>query len=610
MRSNGFIRWLSPLTMALGVLAGIMAPWVTTGFVWPNLAPTSRQRGPKYYGKRLWDHAVPPYDGSSRDNSGHYWGALGAHLTSEAESSSSIETGSLVVSLVEDRLGCHDLRQPYLHKAVILILEHDPQEFTQGILLNRPTNVVLMDDDIVYDGERDGSVTSSSSNCNNNLAWPMHFGGDLAGFFDDTRHAMICCLYQDRNRNSNNNNSISHHHKASDLVLQDLHVTSHAAARDMIQQQQQQTQNVTATTTTVDDFFAFYGFCGWEPGQLQREIARGSWTVVAPSADAIVAQLQRQRRQDDPRRAGLAMWEYYSSRHYDIGQGDLDGNTNMTHQAFSDLMLKAWAEEYLCLARKDDEDGDDYMQPNLQALTASFNVAAGDVYRASDTHYLLQEQYLHKAVVLLLQEEEDEASVGLVLNLPTVNTYRLTTEQGAQVEFTIRYGGSSGKRGQEPLLWLHCSRALRKLGIGTPLSRSSPICLCTIDEVSEAIDLDLTLSQKFLLVQGFTAWDKFQGDAGGMRGETRAGHMHKVLPQQIDNVWSVLQSQRHLTDKTLEHNLQMTCSAWTCGGLDGDAINDGKVFSTNVSKADLADEALGLWMDIFLLGDAEYVPTR
>jgi hypothetical protein len=62
-----------------------------------------------------------------------------------------IEQGSLVVSCVESTLGCHDLNQPYMHKAVIFLLEgKDEEGFTKGIILNRPTNLELHDEDIVY----------------------------------------------------------------------------------------------------------------------------------------------------------------------------------------------------------------------------------------------------------------------------------------------------------------------------------------------------------------------------------------------------------------------------------------------------------------------------
>ena len=54
-----------------------------------------------------------------------------------------IQEGTIVLSRVESRLGCHDLKQTYLHKAVVLIIDHDPDDFTQGIILNRASDLIL-----------------------------------------------------------------------------------------------------------------------------------------------------------------------------------------------------------------------------------------------------------------------------------------------------------------------------------------------------------------------------------------------------------------------------------------------------------------------------------
>eukprot|EP00977_Amphora_coffeiformis_P028065 scaffold34686_cov160-Amphora_coffeaeformis.AAC.1 len=532
------------------------------------------------------------------------WRSFRANLVGQSTYASGalIEQGSIVLSTVEDTLGCHDLNQPYLHKAVVLVLEHDALEFTQGILLNRPTDLILTDADILYDGAPvvadDGNNDDKDDTFIN--AWHMHFGGDLAGLFDEERQAMICCLY----KTNRDKNSINHPHQnddagATDVVLQDLHVTSHAAACEMIK----------TGRANIEDFYAFYGFCGWEPGQLERELKRGSWTMVTTTADTVWAQLSRQRRRHfDPREAGLSMWEYFT----DCICKD---SSNKGRNTFSDLMLKAWTTEHLCLARH--EDDHNYFDFDISTLLVSSNVEPGDLFRASHTNYLLGEQYLHKAVVLILQEL-DEASIGLVLNIPTADTFTLTTPKGRQVGFFIRYGGASGKNGKDPLLWLHCSQALRKASIGSPLSNqgsSSRIYLCTVDDVMEAIDLDLAFARDFMLIQGFTVWEKLPGEAGGMSGEIRAGHMYKVASQQTDNIWSLLQSQDCLMEQNLDQNLRTAFLAWTLAGRNNNTDSyvvpkdEIKIFDSNVSEVVLADEALGVWMKIFLLGDAEYAPS-
>ena len=552
-------------------------------------------------------HAIPPNDADD-------WRAFQAKLVGQStfDAGAVIQKGSLVLSQVEDSLGCHDLNQPYLHKAVVLVLDHDPLEFTQGVVLNRPTDLILTDHDILYDGEtvveNDDSGSHNHTDSTPN-AWPVQFGGDLAGLFDDSRQAMILCLY--KNETSNRNLSAD----IMDPVLADICVTSHAGASTLIQQG-------LANTT---DFVTFYGYCGWEPGQLDRELARGSWTMVTTTADDIWEQLQNQQQSantSDPRSAGLGMWEYFTKR---IGQ-----NATRGCNAFGDCMLKAWTTEYLCLARsdKDEQNGDtSYFtsDDNLQqALTAASSgatmVQAGMVFRAIEP-FLLHEQYLHKAVVAVLAETE-QASVGLVLNVPTTDTYTLATPGGKQVDFTIRYGGASGKDNarDEPLLWLHASRTLRQLNVGTPLSQDhdlpSKVNLCTVDDVMGAIDLGMALPREFLVIQGFCVWEKqLRGQAGGLCGQVLAGNWERVASSQVENVWTLLQSQDTLTKQSLDWNLQNSLSAWTIAGLGSNRTNephatsDDLIYDTNVSVKDLADVAFGVWMTIFLLGDAEYAPT-
>ena len=619
------------------------------------------------------------------------WRAFRAQLVGQSTyevGSFFMETGLLLLSNVEDRLGCHDLFQPYLHKAVILLVllpnsdnNHDNKNgdgdgnnygFVQGILLNRPTDFILTDEDILYDGQALTDEQNDSSNdtnnrphCSNTTEWKIQYGGDLAGPFDEERNAMIVCLF--RPSQFLTSLSLSNLTASADQILPDLYMTSHAVATTWIQQ----------GYATVDNFVCFYGFCGWEPAttanpqqhQLQREIQRGSWTVVSTTTDVLWNQLQLLLLRDkssnehnvtalanskptttndntgtDPSRAaGISMWQYFRQA---IGRDPLLG-----HNAFADLMLKAWSAEYLSLGRHDDnvkggnEDDeyfttDDSLQRTIAAATKGISVAPGMLFRAARP-FLWQEQYLHKAIVLVLADDDDGGddeetslssepkppSVGLILNLPTTDTYTVTTPAGNTVTFHIRYGGpSGGERSEQPLLWLHCSRALRKLGIGTRLrsaiedddddgiNSNSKIYSCSVDQVMEALDLGLALPREFLVVQGFAIWEKYNDGAGGLRGQILAGNLECIPSVQVENVWTLLQSQEVLSEETLQWNVQNAMSAWTLAGL-GQCNENEKVshdtelvYDSNVTMADLADAALGAWMTIFLLGDAEYAP--
>ena len=83
-----------------------------------------------------------------------------------------IEQGAVILGGVEQDYG-FGLRQQYFHKAVILVLDHDEATFTKGIILNRPSDRVLVDDD--------------------GYKWRVWFGGDVQGL--DTIVPDIICLH-------------------------------------------------------------------------------------------------------------------------------------------------------------------------------------------------------------------------------------------------------------------------------------------------------------------------------------------------------------------------------------------------------------------------------
>jgi putative AlgH/UPF0301 family transcriptional regulator len=251
-----------------------------------------------------------------------------------------IEVGSIVLSEVESSLGCHDLNQPYLHKAVVLLLEHDDDKYTKGVLLNRQTDLILADDDIIYlnengepmedndDDEEEEEEESENDDLNKNR-WRMNFGGDLAGLYDE--NPAIVCLH------SLASSALAK--KLSETVMPGIYFTSHASARLLI----------SLGEANTSDFFVCFGFCGWDPGQLRQELKRGSWSMVSTtSADTIWNELQQQQQQlgmndeqkqqplvvIEPRTAGLHMWESFRKK---VGKDPAIGKGS-----FSDLMLKEW----------------------------------------------------------------------------------------------------------------------------------------------------------------------------------------------------------------------------------------------------------------------------
>ena len=73
-------------------------------------------------------------------------------------------------------------------------------------------------------------------------------------------------------------------------------------------------------------------------------------------------------------------------------------------------------------------------------------------------------QYFHKACILIIQDDE-VASIGLVLNRPSPNGIEITVE-GKKVVKPIMFGGEFSMKNAPPLVWLHNSKSLKDLGVG------------------------------------------------------------------------------------------------------------------------------------------------
>ena len=84
-----------------------------------------------------------------------------------------IEQGAVILGGIEQEFG-FGLRQQYFHKTVMLVLDHSPM-FTKGIILNRPTDLMLEDD------------------INQGVKWRVWFGGDVEGM--NAQNPDILCLH-------------------------------------------------------------------------------------------------------------------------------------------------------------------------------------------------------------------------------------------------------------------------------------------------------------------------------------------------------------------------------------------------------------------------------
>eukprot|EP00429_Kryptoperidinium_foliaceum_P010128 CAMPEP_0176001952 /NCGR_PEP_ID=MMETSP0120_2-20121206/395_1 /TAXON_ID=160619 /ORGANISM="Kryptoperidinium foliaceum, Strain CCMP 1326" /LENGTH=473 /DNA_ID=CAMNT_0017334523 /DNA_START=82 /DNA_END=1501 /DNA_ORIENTATION=- len=328
-----------------------------------------------------------------------------------------IEQGAVILGGIEQDFG-FGLRQQYFHKATILVLDHGPT-FTKGVILNRPTDIMLEDD--VNPGKK----------------WRLWYGGDVEGFAQSSlRLPDITCVHSLTNEVAT---------KASIPIINGIQWTTFGNAQQLVKK----------GVADVKDFWVFVGYAGWGPGQLAGELTRKSWYMVATDSQTLLKELARLGEGADPRDAGLDTWSLLMKM---IGRKKTaDENTG----GFDDLMLKEWSFKHLLSeaagggAGRQLRDPQDFNKnPELiesllrRAAEANRDSVVGTFLRAScadRSPFLLENQDFHKSVVLILSDEE-AGSVGVILNRPSTKGLEIkVTDPGTgakkAVMIPMRYGG-------------------------------------------------------------------------------------------------------------------------------------------------------------------------
>ena len=157
-----------------------------------------------------------------------------------------------------------ELHQQYFHKCVIIVLSHT-STFTRGLIINRPTPQEL--------------TTPESAE-----PWRLWFGGDVQGLWSkrDQDREIFClhALPSSGNNGSTGSSSSSESgegatggagvslvDRLSSPLVGACKWTSFEGARELVRQ----------GLARPRDFWVFVGYCGWGPGQLQRELDRKAW---------------------------------------------------------------------------------------------------------------------------------------------------------------------------------------------------------------------------------------------------------------------------------------------------------------------------------------------
>lgn len=499
-----------------------------------------------------------------------------------------IEQGAVILGGVEQDFG-FGLRQQYFHKAVILVLDHDENQFTKGIILNKPTDQFL-DDDI-----------------NSGVRWRVWFGGDVQGL--ETILPDITCLH------SLDDPDVQ---KVSKSVMKDIQWTTFENAKKLVKENK----------AKPDDFWLFGGYAGWGPQQLAGELDRKSWYMAATDSQTLLKELARQSKDADPLDAGLDVWELLMNM---IGRGE---TAEECSGDFDDLMLKEWSRKNL--RSEEDEIGTSSrvakdLLTKVTRLTTGDAVMEGSILRASPADrspYLLSNQQLHKSVVLVISDDEN-LTIGCMLNRPVARGVELeitdkATMKSKKVKVPLRFGGEYAVKGGETMLWLHANPKLRSENIGAEVGPASTgIWKCSQEEATRAMASGIAKPEDFIIISGVSVWPKAGALAQGMQGEVTEGNFEPISKTCIEDVWSVLTKQEVLTKLNFVKELNVANEAWRAGGSDvavgaekdpsdtttqgvGEGYDeegdDSCVHKTSTKVTDLADTALRSWIASFLLG--------
>ena len=315
-------------------------------------------------------------------------------------------------------------------------------------------------------------------------------------------------------------------------------------------------------------------------------------------------------------------------------------------------MLKEWAFSNLLSTaagggagpaerKPDDFNANHELADQMLRLKKDGNkVKEGTLLRASSAErspFLLDDQVLHKSVVLILKDE-DAATVGIVLNRPSTQGLDIKIEnkdtgKEKKERIPMVHGGPySVQGGDNSILWLHCSSDLRDAKIGNPVGdiQSNGIHICSLQEVMKAVGSGLGKADEFLAVVGVYVWIKDTGTKQGIEGEIELGKFDLVDSSITDELWDVLKKQQILTPLNLDSTLKLSEEAWSVAekgvtakskksdkknngwnplrglGENFDEEDDSLVFKTDYKVSDLSRDALKAWCTFFLMGVSSY----
>jgi len=361
-----------------------------------------------------------------------------------------IEQGSILLSAPNDHFA---INQQYFHKNVIFLVNHS-NDFTKGVILNRPTAFSTTDVETTFKTLENFSHEGADD-------WNVWCGGDCQGI--NERGDRIPPEY-----------SVLHGLKSlasySEKITQGVYSIELEQAKKL----------VASGEADKDDFLLLVGYCGWGPNQLQSELDRSNtWTMASMDPGTLLGELRTAqsnlRKRINAASAGdiftakdvgdgIEMWERLYKALGEKYQETLESFVETGDNDHTDEMLRRWINRCLIPPKYSPERlPESKVVEELQKTLKSpqnLELTQGTVLRGSATAWLLGKpaedphfdmkqflpgQYFHKSVVLLIKPDQSEQPD---MRLPQQSIAMVTLLNGPQIGREkggpVHWGGPQG----------------------------------------------------------------------------------------------------------------------------------------------------------------------
>lgn len=463
------------------------------------------------------------------------------------------------------------LNQQWLHKSIILILEHDENDPTMkstGIILNRPTDLILQESrndecnqDDFYICEHSDDVTCEKKDED---GWNIFFGGEEFGLHSSL-DPKFYCLHSLETQEAM---------EVSNEIISGIYFCSLQDARKLH----------ASGFATYADFWVFSGFQSWDQSDLKADVQSGIWHVVATDCNLVQkgkrilssAPLDRSKKNSMDR-----VWSIFMRL---IGQHVHPCNGSL----LCDKILQKWELDYL-----EFDVAPDFIlnESTISHFENGQKLRVGDMIQTkAELHEtFMADPQFYKSTILILQDD-DEMTVGTMLNLPSAFNVKLFGK-GEESSFIfdedivtlpLRYGGQLGApiygdKGcseVDPLFSFHNSQTLRDLNIGEPIGEDhNGIWKCSFEEISDALREGQVFIEDVAIVNGISIWYKEQLDDGSLISDLD-GKYNIISHANAKKVWNELSSLEPLNANNLDKTFEIVQKVWRIGDCQERSASD------------------------------------